>query len=394
MHNLRNMRKHPAAVPGNSLGMWFIRHTPRLLAVLCFLTWWSIASAQTTKIAMTPDHWQTETGVFEKIQGVDALALHDEEMALAKGITLRNGTIEFDVQPLAMGAGLAFRQRNNDTFESFYIRPRGTCPEDPRCLQYAPQTRGILLWDLFPQYQAPSTIHDGEWNHVKIVLSGKRMNIYVNHGKSPSLKVGRLEGDTNEGNVLLAGPGYFANFTITPDATEGLPPDPEPDPTSQDNHFVRNWQLSPPSELAPGKNPTFDDIPESSADWKPIAAEPGSIINITRQYGLPIPRPRRSLAWIKTTITSDKAQSIHNSIGWVREIWVFVDGKLVYSDKNLFFPPAGRKTPDGRLSLANGSFRLPLNAGANNVAIAVASGFYGWAVIFRPDEITGLRFAE
>jgi hypothetical protein len=343
---------------------------------------------------MDPEHWETEDGVFEKIQGVDALALHDASMATAKGITLRNGTIEFDVQPLAMGAGLAFRQRDKNTFESFYIRPRGNCSKDPRCLQYAPQTHGILLWDLFPQYQGAGPIRDGEWNHIKIVLSGERMNVYANHGASPSLKIGRLEGDTTEGNLLLAGPGYFANFTVIPDVTEGLAPEGEPDPSDRDDHFVRNWQVSPASELVPGKNPTFDDMRPSSNAWHAITAERGGLINITREYGLPIERPRRSLAWIKTTITSEKSQSVHTSIGWVREVWVFVNGKLVYSDKNLFFPFPARKAPDGRISLENSSFQLPLNAGANEIAIAVASDFYGWGVILRPDDVSGLRFAE
>ena len=363
-------------------------------ALSCLWIGRQIASAQSVKIAMSAEHWQTESGVFEKIQGVDALAFHTADAALAKGVTLRNGTIEFDVQPLSMGAGLTFRQRDNDTYESLYIRPSGRCAEDTRCLQYAPQTHGILLWDLFPQYQAPAPIRDGEWNHIKVVLSGKRMNVYVNQAKTPALQVGRLEGDTGEGNLLLAGPGYFANFTVTPDATEGLGPDPEPDPTSKDANLVRYWQLSRAAELAADQSPSFEEMPASSAPWQPIAAERGGLVNITRQYGLPIERPRRSLAWIKTTVTSDKSQSIRTSIGWVREVWVFVNGKLVYTDKNLFYPPAGRKSPDGRCALSNGSFELPLKAGSNEVAIAVASGFYGWAVILRPDDVRGLQFAD
>jgi hypothetical protein len=368
-----------------------------LVACLFAATWLCVecpaALAQSTTVAMDAEHWQTESGVFEKIQGIDALALHTGEAAAAKGLTLRNGTVEFDVQPLAMGAGLAFRQRDNDTFESFYIRPNGKCPDDARCLQYAPQTHGILLWDLFPQYQTSAPIRDGEWNHIKVVLSGKRMNVYVNHGKTPALKIGRLEGDTAEGNLLLTGPGYFANFTVAADATEGLPAEPEADPTSRDANLVRAWQLSPATELEPEKNPSFEQMPASSAGWQPIRAERGGLVNISRQYGLPIARPRRSLAWLKTTITSDRAQTIHTSMGWVREVWVFVNGKLVYSDKNLFMPPAGRKSPDGRCSLTNGSFELPLNAGRNEVAIAVASGFYGMAVIVRPDDVKGLQFA-
>ena len=44
------------------------------------------------------------------------------------------------------------------------------------------------------------------------------------------------------------------------------------------------------------------------------------------------------MAWIKTTIESDKAQTIHTSFGWVREAWVFVNGKQVFADKNLYMP--------------------------------------------------------
>lgn len=352
------------------------------------------ASAEERKqIPMTPDLWQTDTGVFEKIQGVDAIALR-QGMASPKGVTVRNGIIEFDVQPFAMGTGLAFRRRDDNNFEYFYIRPNGKCAQSNDCLQYAPQTRGVLLWDVFPQYQAPAPIRDGEWNHIKIVLSGQRMNIYVNREKAPSLKIGRLEGDSSEGTLSLQGPGYFANFSVTADATEGLAPDAEADPTANDPHFLRDWQLSATSELPMGKDPSFEDMPAASAGWMPFTAERGGLVNISRQYGLPLERPRRSLAWIKTSISSDKPQSIKTSIGWVREVWVFVNGKLVYSDKNLYMPASARKTPDGRCSLENGSFQLPLNAGNNEIAIAVATNFYGLAVILRPDDVTGLQLAR
>jgi len=40
-----------------------------------------------------------------------------------------------------------------------------------------------------------------------------------------------------------------------------------------------------------------------------------------------------------------------------------VNGKLVYTDKNLFEQEGARKAPDGRCSLDNGVFTLPLEAG-------------------------------
>src|SRR5580692_9341883 len=285
------------------------------------------AASSPIKVPMTAEHWQTESGAFEKIQGMDAIALHEGGTAIAKDVNLKDGTIEFDVQPMVMGTGMVFRRIDDKNFEMFYFRPNGKCAEDSRCLQYAPQTHNVLLWDVFPQYQVPAPIRDGEWNHVKLVISGKRMNMFVNHSAAPTLKVGRLEGDASDGAIGLSGPGYFANVVVIPGATEGLSAEPEADPTAKDVHLVRDWQLSTASELPEGKDPSYAEMPAASAQWKPITAELGGLIDITREYGLPLERPKRSMAWIKTTIDSDKAQTIHTSFGWVREVWVFVNGR-------------------------------------------------------------------
>jgi hypothetical protein len=94
---------------------------------------------------------------------------------------------------------------------------------------------------------------------------------------------------------------------------------------------------------------------------------------------------------MKTTIHSSKGQSINVKLGWVGEVWIYVNGKLVYSDKNQYWDAKTKKAPDGRCSLMNGSFLLPLEVGDNDVVVALANHFYGWAFIFRLDEITGIR---
>jgi hypothetical protein len=52
------------------------------------------------------------------------------------------------------------------------------------------------------------------------------MNVFVNDATSPTLEVGRLEGDAMKGGLRLQGPGTFANMVITPDAVDGLSPEP------------------------------------------------------------------------------------------------------------------------------------------------------------------------
>jgi hypothetical protein len=290
-----------------------------------------------------------------------------------------------------MGAGVGFRRRDKDTYEDFYLRPQPGCAEAWDCTQYAPQTHGVLLWDLYPQFQSPAPLRSDDWNHVKLVISGRRMHVYINGAATPTLKVGRLAGDTLEGGILLQGPGYFARMTIAPGATEGLSGEPDADPSMSDPRFVTRWSLAPFAPLPADQEPALSDMPRDDTSWRPLAPEAGGLMNISRQYGIPLPRPARAVTWLRTTITSDRDQTRRAAIGWTREAWVFVNGKQVYADKNLYQPPAARKKPDGRCSLENGSVMLPLTKGRNEVVVAIANNFYGWALTMRLDTVDGIR---
>ena len=342
-------------------------------------------------VAMTLDRWDAEDAEFGPHRGLESMLVR-KGVALLKGVSFSDGTIEFDVEPTGpMGAGVGFRRRDADSYEDFYLRPRPGCAEAPDCTQYAPRTHGVLLWDLYPHYQSPAPLRADEWNHVKLVVSGRRMNVYINGATIPTLRVGRLAGDALEGGILLQGPGRFAGLTVTPGAMDGLARAPEPDPAARDSRYVGGWRVGPFAALPPGKEPTLADVPPGEAAWRPLAAEARGLLNISREYGLPVPAPARGLTWLRTTITSDRAQSKKAAIGWTREVWVFVNGQAVYSDKNLYQPPDARKPPDGRCSLENGSLLLPLNEGRNEVIVAVANNFYGWALMMRLDDVVGLR---
>jgi hypothetical protein len=356
----------------------------------------TFADAQRRDVPMTAERWPMVFGKaeFKEHKGKQALVMIAEGGAKLTDLTFRNGTIEFDVDPAGMGAGLGFRMQGEDAFELLYFRPQADCAKAPDCTQYAPFVRKVLLWDVFPQYQAPAPLRQNDWNHVKVVISGRRMRVFVNGSTSPTLAVGSLEGDTQEGQLVLVGPGAFADFTVTPDAVEGLATEPEADPTAGDQRFVRQWQIAPSSSLPDGSEPTVADLPKPSTTWRALAAERGGLVNISRLYGLPAERPTRSLTWLKTTISSTKSQSKKTAIGWSREVWVFVNGQRVYADKNLYQPPTARKAPDGRLSLENGSFVLPLKAGDNEVAVAIANNFYGWGLILRLDDLEGIQLAR
>ena len=367
----------------------------RVVFCACLLPALSIAQgAEPITIFMTPDHWSTRDNAefFRQLGFYRGLMRLNSGSAVLKDIAFSDGTIEFDVNTIGRGApGIAFRQQDEKNFELLYLRPDPACPAFQACMQYAPQTHGILLWDLFPQYQTRAPLRENGWNHIRMVVSGRRMNVFVNDAPLPTLQVGRLEGDALKGSLHLEGPGTFANMVITPDAVDGLSPEPSRDPLDGDRGLVRTWRLSRFSELPNGKDPLYNEMPAASQEWKSISVERNGLVNLSREYGRPLPQPERAVAWLKTTITSDRKQAKKVEIGWTRELWVFANGKLLYADKNLWELEQTRKAPDGRCSLENGSFTLPLEAGDNEVAVAIANNFYGWGLMLRLEDPEGVR---
>jgi hypothetical protein len=369
----------------------------RMALCVCFLLALPIAKgAEPITIPMTADQWQTkENAEFLRQLGFyHGLMRLNSGDAVLKDIMFSDGTIEFDVNTIGRGApGIAFRQHDDGNFELLYFRPDPACPAFRACIQYAPQTHGVLLWDLFPQYQTRAPLRENGWNHIKMVVSGRRMNVFVNDATSPTLEVGRLEGDAMKGGLRLQGPATYANMVITPDAVDGLAPEPARDPLDGDRGLVRNWRLSTFSALPNGKDPMYNEMPGASLEWKTISTERNGLVNLSREYGRPLPEPKRAVAWLRTTIISDKKQTKKVDIGWTRELWVFVNGKLVYADKNLFEVEEARKFPDARCSLENGAFTLPLEAGDNEVAVAIANNFFGWGLKLRVADPEGVHLA-
>jgi hypothetical protein len=343
---------------------------------------------------MTAERWETpEPGAFQEHNGIPSLFL-EKKNANLKDLVFRDGTIEFDVDPPSMGAGIGFRKQNDATYEDFYIRPDKDCATVPYCIQYAPQTHNILLWDLYPQYQTSAPVNLGQWNHVKLVVSGRRMNVFINDVKTPVLRVGHLQGDVVEGSLMLQAPGYFANFSVTPGEVEGLPPLPEPDASAADRNFLRHWQVTQPYDLADRSEPSLSDLQTHSPTWKSLQAETGGLLNVSREYGLPLHPPARSIVWLRTTVHSRSQQEKVVSLGWTREVWIFVNGHQVYAEKNFYQPASARKKTAGRCSLENGSFKLPLKKGNNEILVALANNFYGWGLIVRLDETKGVQLAR
>ena len=361
---------------------------------------------QQLQIPMEAKYWEYDSAQVEFVTYKSSTAARGIKGAyyqlFLKDHTFTNGTIEFDVELVGRGfPGINFRMsEDRKNGENFYIRSFGeVSPFVRTTLQYATFVDGTSLWDLSDEYQTGATIYQNGWNHVKLVISGEQMRAYVNDMKKPALTVPKLEGTTRSGGISLSGNVIYANFQISPNATEGLTPDAGYTSTTNDTRYLRNWLVAGSVDFPFGRDlviplPSMygtlvqSDLPDSTTQWEPIKAESRAVVNLNRKFGS-VENDGRRLAWLKTTINSNKAQERTLSLGFSDEVWVFLNGQVLYMDKNFFGTPS-QKEPEGRCTIENSSVTLPLQEGSNEVLIAVANYFYGWGVVARLDTMDGI----
>lgn len=350
-------------------------------------------------IALTLDHWQLDGAAeFVPTEGFpDGLLKLGDGRAVSRNLVFADGTIEYDAKLSADGfASVEFRRRDAGTSEIFYLRPDGDCPAANDCVQYVPRYHGVWPWEMYPEYQASAPVTIGGWNHVRLVVSGRRMDVFLNRAPDPVLRVGHLAGDALAGGLELVGPAAFANLVVTPGATGGLSPAPVPDPSARDRTLVRDWQVSAPFSLAFDASPGLAAMPSAADAWRTIPVEPNGLVNLSRRYGSPTDKSTGAAAWLRTTVLSDRERTVTVSFGFLHEAWVWVNGAPVFVGRNVYYPESGRRPPDGRISLANGTFSLPLRQGRNDIVVALNNilgaghAHYGWGLEMRVDDPTGL----
>lgn len=376
---------------------------------ICFLLS-ALTYGQELKIPMKAAYWEYDSTKVEfithrsvpAISGVDGAYYH----VFLKDQVFTNGTIEFDVELVGMGfPGILFRlSEDRKNGENFYIRSFGeVSPFQRTTIQYATVIDGTSLWDLTDEYQSGAVIYQEGWNHVKLVISDEQMRAYVNDMKKPALIVPKLEGVMKSGGVSLSGNVIYANFLIKPNVTEGLASEAGYTSSDNDSRYMRSWRVSESVDFPFGRDiimplpsmyGTLDnsELPDGTTKWTPIKAESRALINLTRKFGS-VENDGRRLAWLKTTIHSNSAQERTMHLGFSDEAWVFLNGKILYIDKNYYGTPS-QKEPRGRCTIENASIKLPLNEGDNEIMIGLANYFYGWGIIARLDQMNGITLKK
>jgi len=294
------------------------------------------------KIPLTADSWDFPQGKveFTEVDSRQAMKISANGVqAVLKNTTFINGTIEFDLIPNdPYFATVYFHWENPKENECFYFRTdqnRDSAATD--AVQYAATISGVNLWDLLGHFQGNTYFWKDGWNHVKIVVSGMQMRAYVNDMARPAVEIPRLEANTSKGTIAFEGDCVISNLVMKVDQTENLSPLPGIDLSDHDPRYIRTWQVSEPIETPKGIDFSIDFLPKSEDIWETISSERMGLINLTRKFGGH--QGKRKIVWLKTMIDSKTEQKKKMSLGFSDEVWVFLNGRYLYVDKNLYGSP-------------------------------------------------------
>jgi len=366
--------------------------------------------ARTTSYPMTSGAWTLAPPVewahntpdplrFARYEGMPMGTMTvGEAIAASTDAHFSNGTIEFDIKPLAYSdTGILFHRHGSEDGEIVYLRANPDCPAADDCIQYAPIIHALMQWDIYSDKEGPAPIAPQGWNHIRLAVAGAKMLVYVNREADPSLVVPKLQGLTTDGGIAFKGPAIYANLVICPGRASGLSSVHQalPEPGT-----VTAWLAAAPTAVAAGHPVVAADIPTAGA-WHAIAAEPSGLVNLSRAFGAGR-APSISTGWLKTSVTAAAPARRTLRVGWARQVSVFLNRRLVFSGDNPYYPSEHRLSPNGRLEADNASIPLDLRQGRNEIVLAVGNRWrtyagvdkadpYGWGAEAHFDPLDGIR---
>jgi hypothetical protein len=152
-------------------------------------------------------------------------------LAWIEGTDFSEGTIEVDVRGRdvqgASFVGIAFHRKDDNTYESVYLRPFNFRTSDPARRQHAVQYMALpeydwpVLREKFPEeFENPvdASVAPTGWVPLRVVVKGQRVQIYVGSAKSTALEVRKL-GTSDRGMIGLwtgnNSDGDFVNLRVT-----------------------------------------------------------------------------------------------------------------------------------------------------------------------------------
>ena len=124
-------------------------------------------------------------------------------VAYPKGLNFTDGEIELDMASSNGNEylGLAFRIQDGHHYQTLYFRPASTGTIN--AIQYMPEKKEDFNWWDYEaeKYQPKATLPAIGWFHVKAIVNGRELKVYVNHETTPSMVYKDLDRDLKQGSV-------------------------------------------------------------------------------------------------------------------------------------------------------------------------------------------------
>ncbi|TNE62209.1 MAG: hypothetical protein EP335_12990 [Alphaproteobacteria bacterium] len=348
------------------------------------------SNAEAKPVPMTAEHWSLSDGgaSFETYLDRPAIRI-SRGIADLKDMSFHNGTIEFDIaMPDARGfAGVYFRQRGDADAEHFYLRSH--LPGMPDANQYTPVFNGGTAWQLFhgPRYSAPTPYHFGDWTHVKLVVLNDKMDVYIDSDQ-PVLHVDKLFHGDSEGGIRLNGAVadyYFSNVRVDTTAPEALVGTPAALPALR-RDLVRSFQVG--SRVVKSADveakPVLDPAAMAGQTWTRLDIDEAGSANLAR---LAARTKDADTQLVRMVITSDTARTIKLDYGYSDRATLFLNGRGLAHGDNSYVSRDYRYL--GTIGLFDSVF-LPLQAGENELVIAISEAFGGWGIMAALDAPSGV----
>jgi hypothetical protein len=354
----------------------------RVLLLLAALPGPLAAQVPTQRVPGADGGWVLPPGatLIAPYRGREALWVRRGPRPFRRDIEFTEGTIEFDVAPMpgATFIGVLFRRESRAEYETVFFRPGSNGQWD--AVQYMPRVGHGSQWQLYPQFQAAVELPKEQWTHVRVVVEGDAMQLFVGGSGQPTLAVPRLRGKVHPGTVGFwatgAGDSWsaaFSNIVIRPAPPSGDTGSPPMAPGASEG-FITAWDASP--VIAADSGPVLK-VPDISS-WTAVVAEEAGLVNLSRLHGQP---DGRNTVFLRHRLDASEARTVPLDIAYSDEVTVFLNGQPLYSGVNRW---QGRY-PGSLGSLAPGTetVYLPLVRGGNDLTVAVTDEAFGWGLIAR-----------
>lgn len=178
---------------------------------------WILAKNDTLDYAMGTFQGKKALLLRRKIMNYKSASL-----AYPSNFKFTNGIIELDIAYPGKDdgfIGVAFRIRDAHHYETVYFRPASSGTIN--AIQYMPEKKTEFNWWDYEatKYQANAILPHNNWFHVKVVVNGKKMEVYLNYALKPSMLYNALDPSLKSGSVGFwlgnCSLGAYKNLIVT-----------------------------------------------------------------------------------------------------------------------------------------------------------------------------------